>query len=94
MYATTGGQPIPGKDKISFTGLARAAGCAAAYDFDDLEDFANQAEAILNQPEPELICMKIVPTPRSRDMRLGGDTWDPHPGAQVMIDLRKDLGVE
>ena len=42
MYATTGGQPIPGKDKISFTGLARAAGYIAAHDFEDLEDFADQ----------------------------------------------------
>ena len=43
MYATTGGQPIPGKDKISFSELARSAGYAAAYDFDDLEELSNRA---------------------------------------------------
>ena len=42
MYATTGGQPIPGQDVISFTGLAKDAGYPLAYDFDDLEDFASQ----------------------------------------------------
>lgn len=94
MYATTGGQPIPGKDKISFTGLARAAGYIAAHDFEDLEDFADQVEGILDQPGPVLICVKIVPTPRPQDMRIDGATWDGRRSAQVMYDLREALGVE
>ena len=93
MYATTGGQPIPGKDKISFTGLAKAAGYVAAYDFDDLEDFAGQVEGILDRPGPVLICVKIVPTPRPEDMRIQGATWDGRRGAQVIHELREALAV-
>ena len=67
MYATTGGQPIPGKDIISFSGMAKEAGYAAAYDFDNLEDFATQVEKILNEPGPVLVYVKTTPNPR-----LGG----------------------
>ena len=94
MYATTGGQPIPGQGKVSFTDLARGAGYAAAYDFDDLEEFANRAEEILNQSGPVLICVKIVPNPRPREVRLEDEPWDPRPAAQQMIDLRKDFGAK
>ena len=93
MYATTGGQPIPGKDKISFTDLAKGAGYAATYDFDDLEEFTNRVEEILNQSGPVMVCVKTLPNPRPRDMRFEDETTDQRPGAQVMIDLRKDLGV-
>ena len=91
MYATTGGQPIPGQDRVSFTELAMSAGYAAAYDIDDLGDFTNRAEEILNQPGPVMVCVKTVPNPRSREVRLEDETWDNRPSAQIMIDLRKDL---
>ena len=94
MYATTGGQPIPGQEKISFTDLAMGAGYAAAYDFDDLEEFANQAEEILNQSGPVMICVKTAPNPRPREVRFEDESTDNRPGTQVMIDLRKDFGVE
>jgi phosphonopyruvate decarboxylase len=94
MYATTGGQPIPGKDKVSFTELAKGAGYAAIYTFDDLEEFTNRAQEVLNQPGPVLISVKTVPNPRPRDVRFEDETNDPRPGAQVMTDLRKDFGVK
>jgi phosphonopyruvate decarboxylase len=93
MYATTGGQPIPGQDKISFAELARSAGYAAAYDFDDLEDFSNRAEEILNQSGPVLVCVKTLPNPRPREVRFEDETTDNRSGTQVMTDLRKDLAV-
>ena len=94
MYATTGGQPIPGQDKVSFTELARSVGYAAAYDFDDLEEFTNQAQEILNQSGPVLVCLKIAPNPRPREVSFEDETSDKRSGAQVMIDLRKDFGAK
>ena len=91
MYATTGGQPILCKDRISFTGLARSAGYAAAYDFDDLEEFAQQAEDVLNQPGPVMICVKTVPNPRSREDRMSLKGWGMPPVPQMIADLKKDL---
>ena len=63
MNATTGGQPIPCKDVISFTQIARGAGYTSVYDFDNLEDFASQAKQILDGDGPVLVCVKIAPNP-------------------------------
>jgi sulfopyruvate decarboxylase subunit beta len=61
VYAITGGQPIPGAHKISFSGLANAAGYANSYEFDDLEEFASNIGEILAEPGPNFICLKTVP---------------------------------
>ena len=61
VYATTGGQDTPGANPASYTELARAAGYAACYEFDELEDFASQAEEVMGQEGPVLICVKTVP---------------------------------
>ena len=66
VYAMTGGQPIPGKSRVSFAGLAREAGYARSYEFDDLEDFASQAKDLLDQQGPVFVCAKIVPEIRNR----------------------------
>ncbi len=57
MYATTGGHPIPAQNKVSFSGLAKSPGYAAAYDIHDLEAFATQPEDIPGQPGPVFVCM-------------------------------------
>ena len=61
VYAVTGGQPIPGEGKASFQGMAREAGYAAAYEFDDTEDLATNIDNILRQKGPVLVCLKVVP---------------------------------
>ena len=64
MYATTGGQPIPGQNVISFTGMAKDAGYANVYNFNDLEDFDGRAGEVFSEEGPALICVKTVPNPR------------------------------
>jgi sulfopyruvate decarboxylase subunit beta len=93
MYATTGGQPIPGKDKISFTNMAKSAGYAATYDFDDLEDFATQLPRILEEPGPTLVCVKTTPNPRERGQRMQEMSSRRRPITQAIPELMKDLGV-
>jgi thiamine pyrophosphate-dependent acetolactate synthase large subunit-like protein len=61
VYAITGGQPVPGSGKTSFTGMAREAGYAAVYEFDDTEEFATGLHDVLHQKGPVLICLKITP---------------------------------
>ena len=61
VYAVTGGQPIPGEGKISFQGLAKEAGYAAAYEFDDTEELATNIDSILQIRGPVLVCLKIAP---------------------------------
>ena len=58
-YNTTGGQPLPNAGKLSFAGMARAAGYAATYEFDSLEEFVTDVEAILQEQGPVFICLKV-----------------------------------
>ncbi len=61
VYAITGGQPVPGSGTVSFAGMAKEAGYAAVYEFDDTEEFATGLDGILEQKGPVLICLKITP---------------------------------
>ncbi len=58
-YGATGGEPIPGAGRLSFAGMAKAAGYAASYEFDSLEEFVTDIEGILQEPGPVFICLKV-----------------------------------
>jgi sulfopyruvate decarboxylase subunit beta len=60
-YATTGGQPVPNAENINYAGIAKAAGYAAAYEFDDLETFGRDVGDILSQRGPVFVAIKVVP---------------------------------
>jgi thiamine pyrophosphate-dependent acetolactate synthase large subunit-like protein len=59
-YATTGGQPVPSAENISYSGMAAGAGYASTHEFEDIEDFANNVEGILSETGPVFVAMKIV----------------------------------
>ena len=61
VYAVTEGQPIPGEGKLSFAGMAKEAGYAAVYEFDDTEDLATNIDDVLAHNGPVLVCLKIAP---------------------------------
>lgn len=91
-YATTGGQPVPNAANISYSGVALACGYPAAYDFDNLEDFANNVERILSEPGPVLVAMKIIPEiqnePIGRRPRRQTRTLE-----EVIANVRQELGI-
>ena len=60
-YEANGGHPIPGAGKLSFTGLAAAAGYRGSYEFDDLSDFDANVGRILEEVGPVLIDLKVEP---------------------------------
>src|SRR6266487_5484470 len=60
-YATTGGQPVPNAKNINYAGMAKEAGYAAAYSFDDLETFGAQVGNILNEKGPVFVAIKVIP---------------------------------
>ena len=60
-YATTGGQPVPNAEEINYAGMAKEAGYAATYQFDDLEEFTNNVEQIMNETGPVFVAIKVVP---------------------------------
>ena len=91
-YATTGGQPVPSGNKTSYDGLAKSAGYKSTYNFTDLEEFAINIEAILEEKGPTFISMKIepdienLPIDLRPPLKLRGS-------AEVISELRKDLNI-
>jgi len=93
VYATTGGQPIPAQDRVCFAEMAKGAGYAAVYEFDDLEDFTVNVEGVLKQKGPVFVTVKVVPQvvnePISRRIRPAGR----RPLAEAIPALQKSLGI-
>jgi thiamine pyrophosphate-dependent acetolactate synthase large subunit-like protein len=61
VYAVTGGQPIPGSDTSDWEGMAKAAGYAAAFSFDNLEDFTTGIDEVLASEGPVFIHLAVEP---------------------------------
>ncbi|HKZ51013.1 MAG TPA: thiamine pyrophosphate-dependent enzyme [Dehalococcoidia bacterium] len=59
-YEITGGQPIPGADRISFAGMALGAGFSRAYEFDDLARFEQDIGRVLRETGPTFVTVKAV----------------------------------
>lgn len=91
-YATTGGQPVPNAKQINYAGMAKEAGYAAAYRFDDLDDLERNMEKILNEKGPVFVAIKVVPAienePIGRRQRRPMRTR-----TQTIRDLQEDLGI-
>lgn len=91
-YATTGGQPVPNAQDIKYAGMAREAGYAAAYEFDNLEDFTNNIEEIMKQTGPVFVAMKMVPMvenePIGRRQRRATRSR-----IQTIKDVQSELGI-
>jgi thiamine pyrophosphate-dependent acetolactate synthase large subunit-like protein len=91
-YATTGGQPVPNAKNVAYDVMARGAGYPRTFAFEKLEDFANNIQAILDQPGPVFVAMKVVPEienePIGRRRR-----WQTRSREQAVQDLRAELGL-
>lgn len=61
MYEANGGHPIPGRDRISFAGMARAAGYPAVFEFAELGQFEAQVAHVLASEGPVFADLKLVP---------------------------------
>ena len=91
-YATTGGQPVPNSEDIDYAMVAKGAGYAAAYNFDDLEELSTSLEEIMNQEGPVFIAIKVHAEVENlpigmREKRVSRSS------AQTINDLRSELGI-
>ena len=92
-YATTGGQPVPNAEEINYAGMAKEAGYAAAYSFEDLEDFATNIDQIMNETGPVFIAIKVVPMVENEP--IGRRERRPQKSrAQSVNDLQSELGIK
>jgi phosphonopyruvate decarboxylase len=91
-YATTGGQPVPNAQNINYAGMAKEAGYAAAYRFDDLETFGAKVGDILSEQGPVFVAIKVVPEIENAPigMRQRRPTRS---RAETIRDLQQELGI-
>jgi len=91
-YATTGGQPVPNAQEINYAGMAKEAGYTAAYQFDNLEDFATNVGRIVQEAGPVFVSIKVVPQIENEPigMRQRPPTRS---RAETIRDLQAELGI-
>ncbi len=69
-YEANGGHPIPGRDRVSFAGLARAAGYAAVHELATLDAVEARIGEILAETGPVFVDLKLQPgAPPRQDYR-------------------------
>jgi thiamine pyrophosphate-dependent acetolactate synthase large subunit-like protein len=91
-YATTGGQPVPNAKNVAYDVIARGAGYPRAFAFDLLEDFRARIAAILAQPGPVFVALKV--TPEVENVPIGQrQRWQTRTRDRVLEDLRAELGI-
>jgi phosphonopyruvate decarboxylase len=61
MYEANGAHPIPGRDRVSFAGLARAAGYPIVHEIAELGIFEAALPQLLTVPGPVFADLKLVP---------------------------------
>ena len=59
-YEANGGHPIPGRERLSFAGMARAAGYRNVYEFSDLADFTAKIAGVVQAKGPTFVDMKVI----------------------------------
>jgi len=62
-YEANGGHPIPNARVVDFAGIARSAGIANASEIKDLAAFEKRLPAILTEPGPTFVCLRIEQGP-------------------------------
>ena len=93
VYATTGGQDVPRGGVTDYAGMAEAAGYLHTYQFDNLEDFATQAEQVMAQEGPVFICVKTVPSIRQPHERAANLRRGLRHSPEAFRNLMKELGA-
>lgn len=63
-YEANGEHPIPGQGRVSFSGLAKAAGYAVVHEFSDLARFRRDVPGVLAGKGPAFVNLKVVPGER------------------------------
>ena len=90
VYATTGGQEVPGVGVADYADLATSAGYSHSYRFDDLEDFVTRAEEVFSQEGPVFVAAKVIPDIRLPEERAaGGQRRTP----EAVLDLREEFAA-
>jgi len=92
VYAVTGGQPIPGAGQSDWEGMAKAAGYAAVFSFEDLEDLTTGIDQALAAEGPVFIHLAVEP--EVEDTPVAYRTRPTRSVQQAFRELPITLGVK
>ena len=91
VYAVTGGQPIPGSEVADWEGMAKAAGYAAVFSYDNLEDFTNGIDEVLAAEGPVFVHLAIEPQIENTPVQFR--TRSPRTVKMAFDEVPEALGV-
>ena len=91
VYAVTGGQPIPGSEVSDWEGMAKAAGYAAVFSYDNLEDFTNGIDEVLSATGPVFIHLAVEPQIENTPVQFR--TRSPRSVLMAFNEVPEALGV-
>ena len=83
---------MPNAADIDYATLAKGAGYAAAYNFDDLEEFATSIEDIMNEDGPVMVAIKVQPEIQNLPIGLR-ERRVTRSRAETINELRAELGI-
>ena len=83
---------MPNAKNVAYDVIARGAGYPRAFAFDQLEDFQARIAAILAQPGPVFVALKV--TPEVENVPIGQRRrWQTRTRDRVLEDLCAELGI-
>ena len=91
VYAVTGGQPIPGSGQTEWEAMAKAAGYAAVFSFDNLEDLTTGLDEVLAAVGPVFIHLEVEPEIENTPVQFR--TRPSRTVQQAFRELPESLGV-
>lgn len=92
VYATTGGQPVPGAQITDYAGVAKSCGYPRAFNFSDIDAVKKALPAIFGEPGPVFVALKV--TPEVENTPIGQRVkWRKRNADKVVAELRGALRV-
>lgn len=92
VYAVTGGQPTPSAARTDWEGMAKAAGYAATFSFDNLEDLTTGMDQVLAATGPVFVHLAVTPHIENTAVQ-----FRPRPSRNILTaikELPEALGIK
>ncbi len=86
VYQVTGGQPTPAGPRVDYPAVARGCGFESVHRFQEIERWRSQVRAVLAEPGPTFVSLRVRPDPEAPGAR------SPGPARERAAAFRKALG--